>query len=283
MGLAVGGWRIADTSIQGVSLRPLVGGHELVFGLSVTIDADEAGVRRASIIGARVTVNPSEGEPQALGFARPETAFEIKCKPLPSAETHNLHLHLQPAQLTALEALRGTGDLVFELLASGIGTDKNGDQFVQDDWRIAVARSDWIKQLRDAGARNVLLLEVPLPLLSISDEWHEIAAGLQRAETQYRAGDFLSCVGSCRTVMQELGLFRYGQREWASGFLKQLASDPTGMTKSGREGALFAVLRHYTHQAHHGSSEGGVPGYTRAEAQFVLSLTTAAVAHAQAA
>ena len=228
-------------------------------------------------------MNPSEGEPQALGFARPEAAFEINCKPFKSTATPNLHLHLQPAQLAALEALRGTGDLVFELLALGIGTDENGDQHVQGDWRISVARSDWIKKLRDAGARNVMLLEIPLPLESIADEWHEITAGLQRAEAQYRNGDYHSCIGSCRTVMQELGLQRYGDGKWASEFLEQLASDRKGMSKSQREGALFAVLRHYTHQAHHGPSEGGVPAYTRAEAQFVLSLTAAAVAHAQAA
>lgn len=283
MGLAVGGRRIADTRIQGVLLRPLVGGYELVFGLYVAIYADEDVVRRASITGARVTVNPSEGEPQALGFARPEAAFEINCKPSKSTAAQNLHLHLQPAQLAALEALRGTGDLVFELLALGIGTDENGDQHVQGDWRIPVARSDWIKILRDAGARNVMLLEIPLPLESIADEWHEIAAGLQRAEAQYHNGDYHSCIGSCRTVMQELGQYKYREREWASGYIDRLTSDRKGMSKSEREGALFAILRHYTHQAHHGPSEGGVPAYTRAEAQFVLSLTAATVAHAQAA
>ena len=283
MGLAVGGRQIADTRIQGVSLRPLVGGYELVFGLHVTTYAEEAVLRRASITGARVTVKPSEGEPQALGFARPETAFEINCKPFSSLATPNLHLHLQLAQLAALEALRGTGDLVFELLASGIGTDENGDQHVQGDWRITVARSDWIKKLHDAGARNVMLLEIPLPLRSIADEWQEIAAGLRRAEAQYHNGDYHSCIGSCRTVMQELGLYRYKEGGWASGFLERLASDRKEMTKSEREGALFAVLRHYTHQAHHGPSEGGVPVYARAEAQFVLSLTAAAVAHAQSA
>ena len=52
------------------------------------------------------------------------------------------------------------------------------------------------------------------------------------------------------------------------------------MDKGQRESALCAAFRLYTHLAHHGPSEGGVPAYTRAEAQFVISLTAAA--HAQA-
>lgn len=48
-----------------------------------------------------------------------------------------------------------------------------------------------------------------------------------------------------------------------------------------REASLWAVLRHYTHQAHHGVSEGGAARYSRAEAQFVLTLTAAAVRYAQ--
>lgn len=52
--------------------------------------------------------------------------------------------------------------------------------------------------------------------------------------------------------------------------LDRLASDRAGMTKSERCTAVYAVLRHYTHQAHHGPSEGGESSYTRSDAQFVF-------------
>ena len=54
------------------------------------------------------------------------------------------------------------------------------------------------------------------------------------------------------------------------------------MDKPSREAAVYAVVRHYTHLAHHGPSEGGVPAYTRAETQFLLTLAAAAAAHAHA-
>ena len=182
MGLTVGSWQIADTRVQSVTLRPVVGAFELIFGLHATIRAYENVLRRASIAGTRVTVKAGEGERQTLGFARPETPFEIVCKSGGSTMTPDLHLYLQPGQLAALETLRGTGDLNFEFLASGTGTDENGEQYVHGHWRILVSRSDWIENLRNAGARNVLLLEVPFPFDVITDSWREIATALRRAE-----------------------------------------------------------------------------------------------------
>ena len=284
MGLTVGSREIADTRIQGVALGPLVGSYELVFNLKLAIRPCADGIQRASISGARTFVTPDDGTPRALGFAHPVQPFEIACKPHGSTATPSLHLHLQPGQLDALEKLRGTGDLSFELQASGTGTDGYGEQHVQGDWRVRVPRSEWIGQLRSAGARNVMLLEVPIPLESASDDRQSFATELRRAEERYRHGDYNGCVAACRLAIDELGLRRFGDGKWANRSLKRFASDHEGMNKmvkDDREEFLCAALRHYTHPAHHGPGEGGVSAYTRAEAQFVLS-TTAAVANVQA-
>lgn len=45
MGLTVGNWQIADPRVQSVTLRPIVGGFELIFGLRVAIRAVEHVVR----------------------------------------------------------------------------------------------------------------------------------------------------------------------------------------------------------------------------------------------
>ncbi len=283
MGLAVGSWQIADPEVQSWSLRPTVGGYELVFGLRVPIRTAENVDRRAFVAGTRVTVRPNEGEAQKLGFARPERPIEVASTSKRSPESHDLYLSLQPGQLAALETLRGKGDLSFEFEASGTGLDEHGEQYVLGNWRHRVPRSDWIAQLRAAGARNVLLLEVPIPLRDTVDGWRNMATSLQRAENSYRDGDYHGCIGSCRTVLEELWRYRYGDGQWASRALVPLASRATrdDMDQAAREAAVYAVLRHYTHQAHHGPSEGGIHAYTRAEAQFVLGLAAAAMAHAQ--
>lgn len=281
MGLTVSHRNLAEVRIQGVTLRPVVGGFELIFGLYMTVYAEDQLPRRASIVGARVTLKTEAGVHQ-LGFARPEAPFDVIARQHQSTMTPGLYMTLQPGQLAAIERLRGTGDLEFEMLAAGNGFDKDGEHYVQDTWRVQVPRSEWIKKLKDARARNILLLEVPMPLHPSSKRWADITSGLKKAEEQYRNGDYHSCIGSCRTVIQELGHHRFKKKEWVAEPLTRLGADRSSMTKGEREAALWAVLRHYTHQAHHGPSEGGVPEYTRPEAQFVLTLTAAAVAHAQA-
>lgn len=126
-----------------------------------------------------------------------------------------------------------------------------------------------------------MLLEVPIPIDGAAKERRAIASSLQLAEEQYRSGNYLSCVGSCRTAIEELWTYRYQCRQWGST-LEPLASHATRLEvdKQEREAAVYAVLRHYTNQAHHGPAEGGVSEYTQAEAHLVLSLTAAAATHA---
>lgn len=281
MSFTIGSYNIADTRIQGVSIRPVVGAYELVFDLYLTIHPANKVPSQAKIAGARVSVKPTGQKPRDLGYARPEQHFEIRQYESQSSMTPALTMLLQPNQLAALETMRGTSDLDFELLASGIGFDSMGDHQVQDTWRVHVPRSEWITNLRGANARNVLLLEVPMPLGAPSEEWEEIAHDLQRAEEQFRIGDYHACVSSCRTVVQELGFLRFKNRDWAGPVLNRLASDRNGMTKDERESGLWSSLRHYTHQAHHGDSEGGVSHYSRADAQLVLTMTASFVAHLQ--
>jgi hypothetical protein len=51
---------------------------------------------------------------------------------------------------------------------------------MQDEWRIQVPRSEWLAKLRSAGARDVLLLEIPLPLLDTSKRWEEGSGNIYR-------------------------------------------------------------------------------------------------------
>ncbi|WP_200371978.1 hypothetical protein [Rhodovibrio salinarum] len=273
---------IAETRIQGVTIRPVLGAYELLFGLYLTIHAAREAPMRAEIAGARISVSGAEGRRCELGYARPEQPFYIKQHDFQSSMTPALILPLQPGQVAALETLRGTSDLDFELTVVGTGFDKNGEQQVQDTWRAHVSRSDWIKKLSDARVRNILLLEVPLPIGETSEEWDGIADSLRRAEEQFRLGDYHACVASCRTVVQELGFHRFKNKDWAAPLLKRLAADRNSMAKDEREAAMWASLRHYTHQAHHGDSEGGINRYTRADAQLVLTLTASFLTHLQA-
>ncbi|MGH9809296.1 MAG: hypothetical protein ACRD9W_18935, partial [Terriglobia bacterium] len=230
-----------------------------------------------------VSVRTNAGGVQQIGFARPESSLVITQYTHVGHFTHGLVLPIQPAQLAAIERSRDAGDLTFELLATAVGWDQNGQQDVQDDWRTQVPRSDWFEKLRSAKARDVLLLEVPLPLSDRPKEWEAITRELQRAEKHFRDGDYNPCVASCRLVLDELGHLKFGPGDWAGPLLDRIAKDRGGMTGGEREAALWAAVRHYAHLAHHGPSDGGVPHFSRQEAQLVLTMVATLVGFSQTA
>ena len=75
MSLTIGSLIIADTRIQGVTLRPVLGAYELIFGLYLTVHPEKDRARRASITGARVSIMAGGSGAYALGFARPDGPF----------------------------------------------------------------------------------------------------------------------------------------------------------------------------------------------------------------
>ena len=273
MTLLVGSRRIADGGVQSVALRRAVGAYELVFAFYLTASPGEGGLPRGSVLGARVSAKPSRGEPRDLGIARPERPFEVVCREHVTTATPTLHICLQPGQIAALETLREAGDLTFDLSFSGTASDRQGEQQVYGSCSVGVPRSEWLEKLRGAGVRDTLLVEVPLPLEGVSEEWREAASHLRHAEEHYRNGDYRGCIASCRIAIDAVGELR--GMNWSK--IPDLAR---GMDKAAREEALFAVVRHYTHEAHHAASDGGARGYTRREAELILNLTAAATAHA---
>lgn len=282
MALAINSRSVAEIDVRDVGVRSIVGAYELIFPLSINVYAEEGSNRLAVIAGARVSVK-SHGAPQRpMGFARPDAPITMRLHSSPNHMTPNLSLILQPEQVLALEEMRAGGDLNFELMAVSEGFDGENWHQIQDTWHVAVPQSNWIEKIRSAGILDILLLEIPMPVGELSEEWGEIGEHLIRAQKNFVSGEYFSCVAQCRFVVSEVGRMRFGEREaWAVRPLERMAQDRGGMTKGEREAAIYAVLRHYTHQAHHSKSEGGEAAYTRSEAKMILSQTAALVAHAR--
>ncbi len=179
-----------------------------------------------------------------------------------------------------LETLRGTGDLDFDLELVGRVIEDGTGYDVRDTIRHHEARSDWTARLAEARARDVLLIEVALPITPESSQAHGPHAELRRAEQRFRRGDYQGCVASCRAAIEELGRNHYGKTRWANRLLGRLVKDRDSMSEQERQGAVWSAVRHYAHQAHHAPSEGGVREYSRTQAQWMLAATAGFVAHA---
>jgi hypothetical protein len=151
------------------------------------------------------------------------------------------------------------------------------EQQSQYEFSIHTPKSEWITRLKTAGFMDILLLEVPFPISGVPEHLETVQHALEEAQRHFMSAEYTACVASCRTAVQELGHYMFDDPKWSDGALKHLNDDAKSMAKDDREKALFAVIRHYTHQAHHGNGEGGARYYTRSEARMILQMAAAAM------
>jgi len=254
-------------------LRKMVGACELCFSFNLQILRGDTSHREATVVGARVAMQALGGEHQ-LGYARLDTPLHILLGPDDSSASITFSLILLPHQISAIEDLRGEENLTFCLTLCGSGREDRYPRQVYDTWRVEIPRSRWIELLREAGALDILLIEVPMPEANVPRKWKKVRADLLEAQRHFHLGEFGACVVSCRKVVQEVGQKLYGKQEWSVSRLDRLGPGRKDMTKSEREEAVNAAVRHFTHLAAHAEGEGG-DDYNRAEAKLILSFTAA--------
>lgn len=277
MAVTVDSFIVADVQVQGVQLQPLVGAFELQFGLYVRIAAARERACRARLDGARVLIRGADGRVQPLGFARSDVAILLQQGPYETAVGASLSLTLTAPQLEALEQRRDGGALDFELRAVGCGDGSGGVQAIQDCWHVHVAQSSWAATLTAARALDILILELSMPAAEpILSTGRRHLEHLRRAQRHFTIGQYDACVAACRDLLQGLAQFEAGDS--AGAVLTRLSRETREeMSKQEREAGILAVLRHYTHLAHHPDGVAVAVSYSRPEAKFILSLAAAAL------
>lgn len=274
---------IAKVTSQQPHLRQLAGAYELVFPLIATRSAYLDPERHAVIHGARVRLKSTSRGPLNIGYARPEIPLLLKPDQHATDQHFAIFLKLSGQQIAAMENVRSGGNVDFELLITGDATDPHGTYPFQDTVNIHLPRSTWIGMMSEARVIDILLLELPIPIGPKTPEWRAIAENIERARRQFIEANHVDCIATCRAVLQELGYLLTKEKEWSGPAIGRLAEKQRNdMTKTERELAIFAAARHYTSQAHHPESEGGVSQYSRSEATMLLSLTSALAARVTA-
>lgn len=267
---------------RNVHLRELLGAHLLTFFADIRVNPAGETPRIAELYGAEVTLKAG-GRSMPVGYVRPDQPVKFRFYDHVSTQHVLFAMQVDARQINAIEQARDGGDLDFELLIRGEGTDKSlaSEQVcaVQDTWTFHVPRSTWIATLRQANVVNILLFDVPVPLGAKAPHARRAIEYLEKAKSKFLEGDYRACVAECRTAVQELGAEAWTENEWSTGVLKKLALSERGLSKDEREVAILAAVRSYAHLAHHGESEGGNPEYTRADATFALGLTAVIAAH----
>ena len=276
---------IAETTQEQVWFKPIIGAYELCFNFSLKGSPEREGKHRwAEISTARVQIKAHNGKEHDFGLAHLETPISIKTHPEhPIIKQVTFYLKLTDTQVSQLEDIRDGHDLNFMLMIKGVGGDGEYTNVVHDNWKVEMPRSKWIELLKQVGYMDIMLIEVPmLPKGKIAEDWIDIRHDLKEAQRHFLNREYPACVAKCRSVIQEAGHKNFGKQNWANPHLDKIGkknkntdTDRKDMTKDEREGAIWAALRHYTHQSNHSKSEGGERMYSRSDAKLILVLTAA--------
>lgn len=275
MGFSASSQTIAEEKPVNIYLRQLLGSYELVFHFTGGVHPQMPEPKWLHVHSARIAVQTARGK-QELGTAYPRMPAEIRQRQHPGHFNIELFLILSSHQLTALEDWRDAGDLTFEISTASVGGRIGVDEEMPEFQAFygAVEESAWIKQLKSAAFADILLLEVPMPVLGASQRERAIANHLTRAQQHFLEGNYPDCVTECRKAAEELE--QGTSPDWS---LLQTRQSREDMTKEQRERFVLASLKQYAHPSAHSASQGGWSDYTRADARLALAVLAALAAH----
>jgi hypothetical protein len=182
-------------------------------------------------------------------------------------------LTLHSDQLLALEHLRGNRGLRFKMELRGNSLGPSGVRQIDASLEITATLSEWIRVLRQANAKEILLIGTEIP-----KESEQPRAALQCVRRAYEfllRGEDNAAVAECRRALESL---------WISQSLEQLASNARRalsanmdarmtMAKRDRHLALGEALRNFAHPAHHVQSDGRPEDFSRADAALAVATT----------
>lgn len=268
---------VVNLSAGGVSGWPGgMGVHRLRFSVQYQLPA-----RKETFIArnfrATVTVSHSHEDGAYLGIAWPESAWSVRTGSFAQNAALLFDFDLTSEQLTLMEDLRGSGDLVFNL--HFLCEVSNGDDVVggDDDVRFYVNRSSWIAVMKQFGRDRIVLLEVDLP--TEAGEIKTAVSLLKRAREELDAGNYDGVVQQCRRAIESVQKVLKLKPAIRAALETFTRGDRRKMTKKARALVVNEAALHHSHPAHHVDDDGETIDYGRRDATFMLALASAVVAN----
>jgi len=198
----------------------------------------------------------------------PSSERLIKCHDFPSSEQIAFEMVLSREQINALEAYRQEKDLKLNLGLRALVA--SGDELLPsfDCTDIIVPREQWLNALKNAGYRNTLLFEVPLPATSDG-----LASLISKAQEFIETGHYKDAVMQCRHIVEQVESLREDKQASVSANKIAHSGERREMSPVDRLLSLREQLKNICQLGAHGTEE-----FTRSQAKAVLGMTMALLA-----
>ncbi|KAA8769434.1 hypothetical protein [Burkholderia pseudomallei] len=267
---------VVEPSIGGVFGAAGVGVKLLQFSFNFALVPWQQGDPdiRIDSLSAKVSVVPRAGGIRYLGRGEFEMPQTFRRLPNGGRSSSLLRVDVTDSQLLALEDLRGSGGLEFEVQLTGRGHSPRETVPVEDRLRHTVNLSDWAQVLGQLGFADIFVLGVEMPVGPIPNELASAVKLLRDAQRLLVAGEYELVVASCRQALDSMQAVLERDTEIKS-VRTERSMRPRDQSKLQRALAILDAVRHYTHLAHHVDGDGRAEWYSRKDATMVLTTSCA--------
>ncbi|WP_175701374.1 hypothetical protein [Burkholderia ambifaria] len=281
MSLNVHSHIIAEPHIAGLSGAKGLGVCTLKFSVLFHVvnsaPSDDTAMR-IDTLSAMVSVTSSSGSTSYLASGRFEAPIVLRRFPHAGKTAALLLVDLNESQLVALDELRGTGGVTFQVALKGMAHSSLDAHPVEEVLRYPLNLSQWSELIGDLGFADAFVVSVEIPVDSCRS-FPAVTQLLRAARRHLVAGEYDTVVSTCRQVLDSLS----AQIDARDSVIVARDRKPTRIrdqSKLQRALAIFDSVRHYSHLAHHVDSNGQPEVYSRREATMILTATCALAATA---
>jgi len=257
---------IAEFNQLNIHGREAVGGYAFTFVLRGTRKACEKNI---SIFDIRLSIALADPRKPLVSFI-PASNQCIQCPPSPNnSEQLAFEMVLTKEEVNALEEYRQENDLTLNFGLRALTLSGSVPTSSYDTSNVIIQREQWLQALNNAGFRQTILFEVPLP--SVSDD---VTSLYSKAQGFIETGHYKESVIQCRHIIEKIELSR--EDKSLSSAANKKAHDRQerqSMNSIERLLSMREQLKNVCQLGAHGDEE-----FTRSQAKSILAMTMALLA-----
>jgi hypothetical protein len=240
--------------------RKSVGGYAFTFTLRGSRNVSEKPV---DVINIGMSISLSN-PPRPFIIYVPSAEQMIRCHTSANnSEQVSFEVILTKEQVNALEEYRHEQDLKLNIGLRALTLSNSGLLHSSDFSEASVPREQWLSALKNAGYRQTLLFEVPIP--SSTDR---LAAPISKAQEFIEIGHYKDAVMQCRHIIERIEELRDDKKESSAANSKAYSNERRDMSSIERLLSLREQLKNVCQLGAHGSEE-----FTRSQAKAILGMT----------
>lgn len=244
--------------------RKALGGYAFTFTLKGKRAPMEPSVTILNLCLSVATTNQKE----LIASSILSSTQLIQCSQYPNSEQISFEIIFTKEQVNSLEEYRQEKDFQLALGLSAVTSSEGQIWPSLDISDVIIPRESWLNALRDAGFRQTILFEVPLPEMD-----KELDSLVSKAQEFIEIGHYKDAVMQCRHIIEAIESVRGDRKLSGAANEKAHGNGRKDMTSIERMLSLREQIKNVCQLGAHGSES-----FTRTQAKTVLVITMALLA-----